>query len=352
MTTEAPRAQYSSAADYRSDVVTIPDDGMFAAMREAHLGDDVYNESETTQELERHIAAMCGKEAGLFCSSGTQGNQICLRTHLQQPPYSILCDARAHIITYEAGGIAMFSQAMSTPVMPKNGKHLTMEEVKKNLILGEDVHHADTKIISLENTLSGVIFPIEEIERIGALAKEHDIAFHLDGARLWEASAATGIPLTRYGAIFDTMSLCLSKGIGAPVGTVIVGSQKFIKKARWFRKMMGGGMRQVGILAGAARYALDTQYPLGLKKVHERALRTAQYATARGFILQHPVDTNMCWFDLEASQIDETAWIEKGKEYGVTLGGGRCVFHYQITDDGEQSLRQVIDAFAKGDFER
>lgn len=347
VSTDKPRAQYSPVADFRSDVVTIPDDGMFAAMRESHLGDDVYNESATTQELEQHIADMCGKEAGLFCSSGTQGNQICLRTHLHQPPYSILCDARGHIITYEAGGIAMFSQAMSTPVMPKNGKHLTVEEVKKNLILGEDVHHADTKLISLENTLNGVVFPIDEIEKISKLARELHIPIHLDGARLWEASAATGIALESYGKSFDTMSLCLSKGIGAPIGTVIVGSKSFIKKARWFRKMMGGGMRQVGILAGAARYALDTQFPDGLKAVHARAARTAKFAVEKGLVLQHPADTNMCWLDLEPSGIDEDAWIAKAKELGVTLGGGRCVFHHQITDEGEGLLCKVMEHFAK-----
>lgn len=347
VSTDKPRAQFSPVADFRSDVVTIPDEGMFAAMRECHLGDDVYNESQTTQELEQHIADMCGKEAGLFCSSGTQGNQICLRTHLHQPPYSILCDSRGHIITYEAGGIAMFSQAMSTPVTAKNGKYLTVEEVKKNLILGEDVHHADTKIISLENTLNGVVFPIEEIAKISALARESDIRIHLDGARLWEASAATGIALSKYGELFDTMSLCLSKGIGAPVGTVIVGPRDFIKKARWFRKMMGGGMRQVGLLAGAARYALDTQFPEGLKKVHFRAARTAKYAQERGLKLSNAADTNMCWLDLEASGIDETEFIRKGKEFGVTLGGGRCVFHYQITDEGEDKLWKVIEHFSR-----
>lgn len=347
VSTDKPRAQFSPVADFRSDVVTVPDDGMFAAMRECHLGDDVYNESATTQELEQHIAELCGKEAGLFCSSGTMGNQVCLRTHLHQPPYSILCDARGHIINYEAGGIAMFSQAMSTPVIPRNGKYLTVEEVKKNLILGEDIHHADTKIISLENTLSGVIFPIEEIRKISKLARELDIAIHLDGARLWEASAATDIPLSVYGELFDTMSLCLSKGIGAPVGTVIVGSSQFIKKARWFRKMMGGGMRQVGLLAGAARYALDTQFPDGLKKVHLRAARTAKYAQENGLKLLNPADTNMCWLDLEASGIDEDEWVKKGKELGVTLGGGRCVFHHQITDEGEDKLWKVIEHFAK-----
>lgn len=241
----------------------------------------------------------------------------------------------------------MFSQAMSTPVKPANGKHLTVEEVEKNLIEGEDVHFADTAVISLENTLSGMIFPIDEIRKISNLAREKQIAIHLDGARLWEASAATGTPMSEYGALFDSMSLCLSKGIGAPVGTVIVGTQAFINKARRFRKMMGGGMRQVGVLTGAARYALDKYFPDGLKEVHLRALRTAKYGEQMGLKLQCSPDTNMCWFNLAASGIDEHEWVDKGKELGATLGGGRCVFHHQITQEGEDRLRKVIEHFAK-----
>ena len=346
MTTTEPRRQYSPAADFRSDTVTIPEDEMFEAMKQAHLGDDVYNASETTLDLENHIAQMCGKEAGLFVSSGTQGNQVCLRTHLQQPPYSVLCDARGHIINYESGALAMISQAMTTPVHPKNGLHITLEEIEKSLILTNDIHHADTKIISLENTLNGVIFPIQEIQRISERARESGIIVHLDGARLWEASAASGVPLSKYGSLCDSMSLCLSKGIGAPIGTVIVGSAKFIQRAKFIRKMLGGAMRQVGILTGAARYALDTQFPDGLKKVHVRAARTAKYAVSKGYKLYVPADTNMVWLDLEASQVCEKDWIDKGSELGLTLGGGRCVFHHQITDAGETALCKLIDHFA------
>ncbi|KAJ8602741.1 hypothetical protein MRB53_042368 [Persea americana] len=345
ITTE-PRYKYSPAADFRSDTVTIPEDGMFEAMKRAHLGDDVYNASETTLDLEQYVAKMCGKEAGLFVSSGTQGNQICLRTHLQQPPYTILCDARGHIINYESAGIAINSQAMSTPVKPSNGLHLSLEDVEKNLIMLDDIHHADTKIISLENTLNGVIFPFQEMAKISQRARELDIRIHLDGARLWEASAASGISLEEYGSLFDSMSLCLSKGIGAPVGTVIVGTSQFIKKAKFFRKIMGGAMRQIGILTGAARYALDTHFPDVLKKVHARAATTAKYATSRGYELYVPADTNMVWLDLDKTGIKTADWIAKGTELGLTLGGGRCVFHHQITDAGQQKLHDLIDLFA------
>ena len=345
--TERPRAQYSSSADFRSDTVTCPDDGMFAAMKEAHLGDDVYNESQTTLELEQHIADLCGHEAGLFCSSGTQGNQVSLRTHLKQPPYSVLLDKRGHINNYESGGLAMNSQAMPVPVMPKNGLYLTLEEIEANLCLENDIHHADTAVVSLENTLNGVIFPFPELQGISRRIRELGIILHLDGARLWEALAATGVSLKDYGSLFDSMSLCLSKGIGAPVGTVIVGSSAFIKRAKFFRKIMGGGMRQVGILAGAARYALDRTFPHGLKEVHIRASRTAKYAQERGLKMLFPADTNMVWLDLEASGIKTDDWIKAGKELGLTLSGGRCVFHYQITDHGEQQLRSLIDQFKR-----
>ena len=344
--TEEPRAAVSVEADFRSDTVTIPSEEMWTAMKAAHMGDDVYRESETTAALEAHIAELCGKEAGLLTSSGTLGNQICLRTHLKQPPYSILCDSRAHIVNYEAGGIAMFSQAMATCVKPSNGRHLTVAEVEENLILGGDIHFADTAIVALENTINGVVFPIDDIAKISALARRHDIAMHLDGARLWEASAATGVSLAQYGEHFDSMSLCLSKGIGAPFGTVIVGTSAFINKARHFRKMMGGGLRQIGIMSGAARYSLDTVYPAKLKTVHERVRRVATRAQELGFKLVYPPDTNMIWLDLKSAGVDPDDFINQGAKLGVKLSGGRLVFHHQTSDRGEALVLDLLNAVA------
>ncbi|ORY82684.1 threonine aldolase [Protomyces lactucae-debilis] len=349
-TTERPRAVYSSAGDFRSDTVTIPDDAMFAAMKQAHLGDDVYNESETTQDLEQYIADLCGKEAGLFCTSGTQGNQICLRTHLMQPPASVLCDKRAHIINYEAAGLAIFSQAMPQPIVAKNGKYLTLEEIQGELITGDDIHFADTRIVSLENTLNGVVFPYEEMKRISEWVRAQPgqrIVMHLDGARLWEASAATGVTMQQYGELFDTMSLCLSKGIGAPIGTVIVGTKDVMTRAKRFRKMMGGGLRQVGILTGAARYALDQQFPRGLKRVHEMAARAAQQAQDAGLTLKFPANTNMLWLDLGASGIEVDAWIKQASALGLIISGERLVFHHQISEKSEQAVAQLIQHFAR-----
>lgn len=344
--TEEPRAAVSVEADLRSDTVTIPTDDMWTAMRAAHMGDDVYGESETTASLEAHVAALCGKEAGLLTSSGTLGNQLCLRAHLKQPPHSVLCDARAHIVNYEAGGLAVFSQAMPTCVQPQNGRHLTADEVEAHLITGGDVHFADTAVVELENTINGVVFPLDEIARISELVRGHGIAMHLDGARLWEASAATGLSLREYGKHFDSMSLCMSKGLGAPFGTVIVGDAGFIRKARHLRKMMGGGLRQIGLMAGAARHALDDVYPKKLKIVHERARRVADRAVELGFKLVYPADTNMVWLDLKAAGIDADDFIGRGAELGLKLSGGRLVFHHQTSDRGETLALQLLEQVA------
>lgn len=169
---------------------------MLDAMSRSTLGDDVYHEDETTTNFEAEIAASMKKEAGLFVSSGTMGNQLALRAHLTQPPHSVLCDFRAHIATSEAGGAAMLSQALLQTVIPKNGLYLTLEDVKKRTILSDDVHGAPTKVIALENTIGGVIFPLAEVQRISAFAREHGIKMHLDGARLWNA----GMFLVRSGA--------------------------------------------------------------------------------------------------------------------------------------------------------
>ncbi|BFZ54948.1 hypothetical protein PYCC9005_001985 [Savitreella phatthalungensis] len=336
------RREADVGADFRSDTVTIPTDGMLKAMVSAHFGDDVYGDSWSATDLESYVAGLCGKQAGLFCPTGTMGNQLCLRTHLKQPPYSIVCDARAHIVNYEGNALAMYSQALHVGVKPANGMYITPSEVEEALITGDDQHHADTAVIALENTLGGVVMPLDNIREIAQIARKHDISMHLDGARIWEASAATGIPLATYAAEFDSVSLCLSKGVGAPVGTVIVGSAAFIKKARHFRKIFGAGMRQVGILAGAARFAIDDVYPQKLKQVHIRTRRLADYASSLGFEFSLPPDTNMIWLDLAKAGISPARLIEIGQEHGVRLSGGRLVLHHQISDEGEEKVRKVL----------
>ncbi|KAK7207915.1 pyridoxal phosphate-dependent transferase [Myxozyma melibiosi] len=316
---------------------------MLQAMLTATHGDDVYKEDKTTNDFQERVAKMAGKPASLFVVSGTMGNQICLRAHLHQPPYSILCDYRAHVYTHEAAGLAMLSQAMVTPVHPRKTTYITAKEIEENLILGDDIHTAPTRVISLENTLGGTIMPIEEIAKISALAKKHNLKLHLDGARLWNASAETGIPISEYGKYFDSMSLCMSKGVGAPVGTVIVGEPDFIQTANWFRKQLGGGIRQAGLLAAAADVALTENYPEKLKLTHETTKKLAsELHEEMGLEFQIPVETNFIFLDLEKAEIDPAVFIEEGDKLGITVVGARIAIHHQTSVDAIEKLKQAL----------
>ncbi|KAK9474266.1 pyridoxal phosphate-dependent transferase [Dipodascopsis tothii] len=338
----APSNRSIAEADFRSDTGTTPTPLMMAAMQRASHGDDVYGEDPDTNALQERVAKMCGKPAGLFMVSGTMGNQVCLRTHLHQPPHSILCDFRAHVYAFEAGGLATLSQAMVTPVHPANKLHMTVEDVRANLILGTDIHTAPTKVISLENTLGGTIMPIEEIAKISELAKRFGIKMHLDGARIWNASAETGVPLSEYGQYFDSMSLCLSKGIGAPVGTVIVGETDFIKKAEWFRKQVGGGIRQAGLLAAAADAGLNEVFPARLKETHDTTKKLAKDFEAMGLTFQLPVHTNFIFLDLFKAKIIPEVLIAEGKKLGINVTGARIAIHHQTSPEAIEKLKLAV----------
>ncbi|KAJ3367896.1 Threonine aldolase, partial [Kappamyces sp. JEL0680] len=180
-------------ADYRSDTVTKPTPEMLAAMTSALVGDDVFSDDPTVKELEERVAALAGKEAGLFCSSGTLSNQLAIRTHLKQPPYSVLCDKRAHVNSYEAGGIAFHCGAAVITAQPNPGKdYLTADVIQREMILDDDIHHAPTALVCLENTMNGQVFPLEEQQKIGQLVHDSGVLLHLDGARVWNAMTATG----------------------------------------------------------------------------------------------------------------------------------------------------------------
>ncbi|KAK9476676.1 pyridoxal phosphate-dependent transferase [Lipomyces japonicus] len=331
-----------AATDFKSDTVTTPTPAMLKAMLTATHGDDVYKEDKTTNDLQERVAVMTGKPAGLFVVSGTMGNQLCLRAHLKQPPYSILCDYRAHVYTHEAAGLAVLSQAMVTPVHPSNGVYLTAEDVAKYLILGNDIHTAPTKVISLENTLGGTIMPIEEIAKISELARRHDLIVHLDGARIWNASAETGVSLSEYGKYFDSMSLCLSKGVGAPVGTVIVGEVEFIETCNWFRKQTGGGIRQAGLLAAAADVAITDHFPHKLKETHQVTQKLAHDLAQLGITFQLPVQTNFIFLDLSKAGISASTLVDEGKKLGITIMGSRIAIHHQITNDSIEKLKLAV----------
>jgi threonine aldolase len=212
----------SLLADFRSDTVTQPTAAMLSYMSQAAVGDDVFEEDPTILELQRRVSQLTGKEAALFCATGTLSNQLAIRTHLTQPPYSVLCDVEGHVHRYESGGISFHNGAQVIPIQSQ--KHLTLEEIQRFWILEEDVHTCPTKLICLENTKHGMIFPLKEQSRISQAAKEHGIRMHLDGARLWNAHIATQNSIQELCEPFDSVSLCFSKGLGAPVGSVLVGT--------------------------------------------------------------------------------------------------------------------------------
>jgi threonine aldolase len=320
---------------------------MLASMAKSSLGDDVYREDSTTANFEAHIATLLSQPSGLFVASGTMGNQIALRTHLTQPPHSVLCDARAHVARYEAGGVASLSQALLQCVRPSNGIYLTLEDIKRAIILDEDIHYAPTRVISLENTLGGSIMPLSEVRRIAAFARDSGVKLHLDGARLWNAVAAGAGTLEEYGREFDSISVCFSKGLGAPVGSVLLGSEAFIKKARWIRKSIGGGMRQTGPLTNAARTALDEVFPK-LVETHAIAKDIEKYAATLGLKAVVPVDTSMLFLDLEAAGLENQWFIDEGTKRGIKFGhSGRIVIHHQITPQAVELLKEVLSAVVK-----
>jgi len=243
--------------DFRSDTVTRPSPEMREAIYRAEVGDDVFGDDPTLNRLQKMVAEMFQKEASLFVPSGTMGNQVALKT-LSQPGWEIICERECHIVNYEVGGPAVHSSLMVNMLTTERGI-MTAVEIE-NMIRPGNIHIPITKIIALENTHNGhggTIYPLDEIKKIRKVADRHNLLMHLDGARLWNAHVATGIPLADWAAPFDSVSVCLSKGLGAPIGSMILGSKDFIEKARRNRKLFGGGMRQVGLLAAAGIYAIE-----------------------------------------------------------------------------------------------
>ncbi|TRX98200.1 hypothetical protein FHL15_000845 [Xylaria flabelliformis] len=346
--------QGAAAFDLRSDTMTTPTLAMLNAIQTTTLLDDVFEEDPTTIELEAHVAALAGKEAGLFVLSGTMGNQVALRALLTQPPHGVLCDHRSHIVRYEAGGVASLCGALLTAVKPSNGRYLTLEDVQENVVLSDDVHACPTRVISLENSLNGMIMPLEEVRRISAFARENGILMHCDGARLWEVVASGGGSLTEFCACFDTVSLCFSKGLGAPIGSIMVGTKRLIKQGRWVRKSIGGGLRQSGVVAAAARVAVDVTFGKGpngedglLKATHATARRVEEMWTNLGGRLEHPVETNMCWLDLGSLGCTAQRFEQLGREAGLKLMGNRLITHYQIGEEAIQKLGAVFQQVAR-----
>ncbi len=243
--------------DLRSDTITKPSPEMREAIFTAEVGDDVFGDDPTLNLLQEKTAEMFRKDAALFVPSGTMSNQLALKT-LSEPGWEMICERECHIVNYETGGPAVHSSLMINLLTTEYGV-MTAEEIEAN-IRHDDIHTPKTKIVTIENTHNrhgGTICPLDEILKIRKVADKHNLLMHLDGARLWNAHVATGIPLADWVAPFDSVSVCFSKGLGAPIGSMMLGSRDFIVKARRNRKLFGGAMRQVGIIAAAAIYALD-----------------------------------------------------------------------------------------------
>ncbi len=296
--------------DLRSDTVTRPTAGMLDAMMSAQVGDDVFGEDPTVNKLEQKASALFGMEAALFCPSGTMTNQIAINV-LTTPMCEVICSGMSHLYYYESAGMA-FNSSVSTRTINGDRGRLTAQDVLDN-INPDDVHNAITKVVALENTVNkggGACYDFNEIKKIHKVCKAKSLSLHLDGARLFNAIAESKQSPKDYGKLFDTISVCLSKGLGAPVGSLLLSTKGNIHKARRVRKVFGGGMRQAGLLAAAGIYALD-HHVQRLKEDHQRAKALGSALQAASFVESVvPVETNIVIFQLNAKYKGE-AFIRK-----------------------------------------
>lgn len=321
--------------DFRSDTVTKPGPGMMEAMMKARTGDDVFGEDPSVNELENMTAALFGMEAAIFCPSGTMTNQIAIKCHTQ-PGDEVICDESSHVYQYEGGGIA-FNSGASVKLLTGNLGRVNAAQVTA-AIQPDDAHRPHSSLVSLENTSNrggGSCYDFMEIKKIQALCKEKGLAFHLDGARLWNALVAKQETPKQYGEAFDSISVCLSKSLGCPVGSLLLGTKAFIKKARRIRKVFGGGMRQAGFLAAAGIYALQHNIER-LAEDHANAKLIAAAIEKKSFVkMLLPVETNIIIFELTEGQ-SAPALVAKLKEqdifgYAISPDRIRLVVHLDIS---------------------
>ena len=327
--------------DLRSDTVTKPGKAMLNAMMTAEVGDDVYGEDPTVARLESMAAEMFGMQASLFCASGTMTNQVAINAHTR-PGDEVICDRLAHIYFYEGGGIARNSGA-SVALLSGNRGRFTASDVEA-AICPDDIHRPVTSLVEVENTVNkggGAYWDIEELRKISSLCRARKISLHMDGARFFNAITETGETPGQYGPLFDSISICLSKGLGAPVGSLLLGSNEFIKRARRVRKVMGGGMWQAGFLAAAGIYALENNIGR-LKDDHRRAREIGKILAGLPFVEEVvPVDTNILIFRIA---MDEKIFLSKLKEKGIlaTAFGPRTIRFVTHLDFTEEMLDDTV----------
>ena len=336
--------------DLRSDTLTKPTPAMKEAMFSAEVGDDVFEEDPTVNALEAKAAALFGHEAALFCPSGTMTNQIAIKVHTL-PGSEVICDQHAHIYLYEGGGMA-FNSGASVKLLEGDRGRISSEQVTGS-INPDNVHFPATSLVALENTCNrggGCYYSMENIQAIRKVCQEANLPMHLDGARLFNALAETGESTEFYGSQFETLSICLSKGLGAPVGSLLIGSKKSIYRARRIRKVFGGGMRQAGILAAAGIYALDN-HRNRLTEDHARARALESILQGLPYVAEVlPVDTNIVVFTLEDS-MSQDSFLQKAEEKylkAVPFGPGkiRLVTHLDFGDEHLQAAEQILKSLA------
>jgi len=334
--------------DFRSDTVTKPSQEMREAMINAPVGDDVFVEDPTVNELEQFSAELFGMEAAIYCSSGTQTNQIAINVHVQ-PGGEIITNEDSHIYKYEGGGISKNSGA-SVRLIRGNRGRLTLNDVEQ-WINPDDVHFPVTQLVSLEDTSNrggGAIYDFEEIKKISTFCRQNKLPLHLDGARLMNAMVENGVDLKEYAAQFDSISLCLSKGLGAPVGSVLIGKKDFIKKSRRVRKVFGGGMRQAGIIAAGGLFALKNNVErLKVDHFHARALESTlnELTWVKEVI---PVDTNIVVAVLkDESKRDGIIEQLAKKEIKIMAFGPGMLRFVTHLDISENDIHQTIDVLKK-----
>jgi threonine aldolase len=332
--------------DLRSDTITRPKPGMLEAMMQAEVGDDVFNEDPSVNMLQQQAAKMFGKEAALFCPSGTMTNQIAIRI-LTQPQHELICDAKSHIYNYEGGGIA-YNSFVSVCLVNGDRGRLTPELISGN-IRPDDIHSPITSLVCVENTVNkggGSYYTLEELENINKICREKDLQIHLDGARIFNALVETGDDPSKIGYMFDTISICLSKSLGAPVGSLLLGSHEHIKRAMRIRKVLGGGMRQAGYLAAAGIYALN-HHIKRLKEDHSRAKIIGNFLNDLHFVEEVlPVDTNIIIFKL-TGDLTSDRFLEKLRDagiLGVPFGRKevRFVTHLDFNDDMLEDTVRIL----------
>jgi len=339
--------------DLRSDTVTKPTPGMRKAMMDAEVGDDVFGEDPTVNALQEKVATLLKKKAALFVCSGTMANQLAIRAHTHHGD-EVIIESEAHTFNYEGGGGAALSGVQFHPLRGDRGV-LDPSQIE-DAIRPHDHHCAPTRLVCLENThnrAGGRVYPIEKIRKTHHLAKRYGLAMHLDGARLLNASVASGTPPNIFARYFDSVCICLSKGLGAPIGSVIAGSREFIDRVHRFRKMFGGGMRQVGIIAAAGIYALDHHTDrLGVD--HANAKKLAQGLSQIDGVKIDPntVETNIVVFDVSETDTDPYRIVESLKERGILMipfGKAliRAVTHLDVTsEDIERAIGITADVFS------